>query len=180
MRVPSRAAKRYAKALFNLARETGQMDAVRDDLAALQSLALESSELSRFLADTHWSRRARAELLKNLFSNRLQPLSYRFLVFLESKRRLGLLEPICASFLGLHDDMKGIVRGRLTSAFALEPTDVTAISARAEPGAGGALRLDVNVDTGLLGGFKLRVGDVVHDLSLAGQLRALRQRLVYG
>lgn len=180
MRVPSRAAKRYARALFNLARETGQIDAVKDDVSVLQSLALQSSELSHFLGDTHLPRRTREELLKRLFSGRLQPLSFRFLVFLESKRRLGLLEPICASFLGLHDTMKGIVRGRLTSAFELEPTDVTAISSRAEPGTGGQLRLDVNVDADLLGGFKLRVGDVVHDLSLAGQLRALRQRLVYG
>ena len=180
MMVPSRAARRYAKALFGLARETGQIDAVKDDLSALQSAIERSKELARFLTDTHSSRHAREELLKTLFSGRLQPLSFRFLAFLESKRRLGLLEQVCASFMALHDSMNGIVRGRLTAAFELDPAVVSAISDRAEAGATTRLRLAVDVDADLLGGFKLRVGDVVHDLSVAGQLRRLRQQLVYG
>jgi F-type H+-transporting ATPase subunit delta len=178
--MPSRAARRYAKAVFGLALETGQLDAVKDDLSSLQTLALQSNELARFLGDYHLSRQIRETLLTRIFSDRLHPLSFQFLRFLESKRRLGLLSQICVSFVGLHDSMSGIVRGRLTSAFALDSIDVAAISDRAEAKGEGRLRLDVDVDADLLGGFRLRIGDVIRDLSMAGQLRRLRQRLVYG
>lgn len=180
MLVPSRAARRYAKALFGLASETGTVDAVKDDLAALRDLALQSNELARFMGDYHQSQRAREKLLKSLFSGRLTPLSFRFVMFLEEKRRLGLLDSICASFMELHDRMNGIVRGRLESAFELAPADVAAISDRAGASAAGRVRLAAAVKADLLGGFRLRMGDVIHDFSIAGQLRRMRQRLVYG
>ena len=179
MLVPSRAARRYAKALFGLASETNAMSAVKDDLTALRILAAQSNELAVFLGDYHLSRRAREALLRSIFSGRLHPLTFRFLLFLESKRRLGLIDPIISSFLDLHDAMNGIVAGRLTSAFELEAAEVTAISQRVEAKGGGRLRLKVDVNPGLLGGFRLRVGDMIYDFSIVGQLRLLRQRLVY-
>jgi F-type H+-transporting ATPase subunit delta len=178
--MPSRAARRYAKALFELALETGQLEAVTNDLASLQTLVAQSDELARFLGDYHLSRQSRENLLTTLFAGRLQPLCFRFLLFLESKRRLGLMMQIGVSFRSLHDRMSGIVRGRLTSAFVLDSSDVAAISERVEARGEGRLQLDVDVDADLLGGFRLRVGDVIRDFSMAGQLRRLRWRLVCG
>lgn len=180
MLVASRAARRYAKALFGLALETGKVDAVKDDLTGLMELTSQSRELARFLGDYHLSRRARGKVLTSLFSGRLAPLSFRFVMFLEEKRRLGSLDPICASFMQLHDRMNGVVRGRLESAFELATADVAAISDRAEAAGTGQVRLAVDVKPDLLGGFRLRIGDVIHDYSIAGQLRRMRQRLVYG
>jgi F-type H+-transporting ATPase subunit delta len=166
--------------LFGLALETGTLDAVKEDLAALQQLTARSSELARFLADYHLSRRARGKLLTNLFSGRLTPLGFRFVMFLEEKRRLKLLDSICASFMQLHDRMNGVVRGRLESAFELDPADITAISDRAEATGTGRVQLALDVKPDLLGGFRLRIGDVIRDFSISGQLRRMRQRLVYG
>ena len=180
MIVPSRAARRYAKALFDLALETGQMDAVKDDLSSLQVLSLESREFERFLGDYRLPRPIREKLLTDMLAGRLQALSLRFLTFLESKRRLGLLGQICGAFMSLHDRMNGIVRGQLMSAFDLAGTDVAAISGRVEATLEGHLLLNVAVDSDLLGGFRLRIGDVIHDFSVAGQLRRMKQRLVYG
>ena len=175
MIVPSRAAKRYAKALFQTALETGQSETVRADIEGLSALCAESKELSAFLPNYRLTRDVRNAVLREAFSTKLHPLTFKFVLFLESKRRLGIFEHVAASLRDLFDLHEGIVRGEITSAFELRSEEIDAISIKTRMPDKRSV-LSAKVDNRLLAGFRVRIGDVIHDYSAAGRLRLLRRQ----
>ena len=178
MRRRSKAARRYAVALLDLACEAGQADAVREDLVSLQAAIRGSADLVRFLTNYLLPRAARAAALGQLLASRLSPLAFRFVMFLESKRRLGLLSDVCEGYVELDDQRKGIVRGQLGSPFDLDADAVQAIREWARLRIPGELDLTLRREADLLGGVRLQVGSFVYDLSLAAQLRMLRESMI--
>jgi F-type H+-transporting ATPase subunit delta len=178
---PSRkTARRYAQALFDLAAETGQQAAVRADVAALSRLIEDSPELTAFLA-AHWlSARARSQTVEALFAGRLQPLTLRFVRFLDAKRRLALLGQVCVSFRDCDERSQGVLRGRLTAPFGMDAAEVATIQARLSARIRAEIRLTEDTDPQLLGGFRVQVVDTVYDLSLAARLRMMQAAWIQG
>jgi F-type H+-transporting ATPase subunit delta len=110
----------------------------------------------------------------------LSPLTRNFLALVAQRRRLDLLGEIIAAYRATVDEAAGRVRARVRSAAPM--------SGRRARGAAGAARaparqdgpLGLGVDPGLLGGFVAEVGSRVLDMSIAGQLAALRERIIKG
>ena len=177
MHVASPASRRYGRAIFAIARDTGQLEAVHADLRSVRGCVESTPELERFLPNYLLPRAVRQRTLTALFSERLHPLTFRFLLFIEQRRRSGLLDSICAAFTEQYEAALGIVRGQLSSAFTLAAADAGIVRNRLGERVPGRLELAATVQPALLGGFRVRVGDIVHDLSLAAQLRMLRRRM---
>lgn len=173
-----RASKRYARALFDLANESGALAEVRNDVDALLALVRDTPELSAFFDNYLLPRSARKAFLESAFSGRLNPLTYRFLLLVEEKKRGGLLADICAGFIDRHDAMQGIVRGTAASPYALDPESMALLSAYAQAKIKGQPRLEPVRDPFLLGGVRLQLGDTVYDMSMAAQLRMLREKMI--
>jgi F-type H+-transporting ATPase subunit delta len=174
-----KAAKRYAQAIFDCARESGRLERASADLAALEALVRESAELSGFLCDYLIPRAQRRRVLTALFADRLDDLTWRCVLFLEEKRRLPLLLDVCVGLRELQERAAGIVKGVLTTALPADAAQVAAITDRLRK-ARQEVRLSLAVDPALLGGFRLQVNDWRYDLSLAGALRAFRERAIAG
>ncbi|MEI6563954.1 MAG: ATP synthase F1 subunit delta [bacterium] len=180
MKLRSKAARRYAMALHGLALGDVVLDAVGVELTKLQGFLEGSEELRRFMGNYLLPSERREQTLVALFGDRMQPLVWRFVRFLESKQRLGILGEICEEFRGLEELRQGIVHGRLASAFAVSPDDAGEIATRAGSRIGKQLILETEENPGLIGGCRLQVGDTVYDFSLAAQLRMLRQTMMAG
>lgn len=180
MKLRSRAARRYAAALHDLATNTSALEAVADDVAKVRGLLGESGELRGFIRNYLIPAELRRGALEAMFNDRVHPLVWRFMRFLESKRRFGLLEEIFAEFQDLEEARLGIVRGSLDSAFALSRETVGDIAAQTGRRMGKQVLLETREDPGLLGGCRLRVGDTVYDFSLAARLRLVRQTMMAG
>lgn len=180
MKLRSRAARRYAKALHDQALEAGDLDTVAADMHALAGLFKASPELAAFAGNYLVPSQGRARALESLFAARLHPLSWRFMRFVESKRRMGLMADIAADFLDLEEVRKGIVRGVLASALPLSGADTAEVASRLGRLWSRQLVLRSEEDPGLLGGCRLQVGDTVYDSSLAARLRLLRQTMLAG
>ena len=178
MMLRSRASKRYAAVLFDAAADAVVLDAVRLDASSLQAAIGRNPDLRRFLADYRMKTSVRQRALHEFFEGRLHALMFRFILFVESKKRLGLTAEICDDFVESCDHRAGLVRGRLDSAFPVEGETVEAIRGWARSRVGEQLDLTVTVDSGLYGGFRLRVEDVVYDLSVAAQLRRLKEQMI--
>lgn len=174
----AKATKRYAKALFDLARELRQIDTVRADLESLHDLLNQAPELTRFMHDYMLPMTIRMKSLTELFSSRVTPLTFRFIKFIEGKKRCGILNQICTAFIDLNDQMLGIVKGQMTSPFELNQTDVQSVTAYAQTKIKGHLSLSVVLDPALIGGFRLRLGDVVYDASARAQLHMLKEKMI--
>lgn len=180
MKLRSRAAHRYAQALHDLATGEAVLEAVGGDLARIQADFAGSIDLRGFIGNYRYASARRLQTLETLFAARVHPLVWRFIRFLESKRRLGIFAEICADFKGLEEKRQGILRGHLTSAFALSSDDVKNIALQAGICIRKQLILETEVKPELLGGCRLQVGDTVYDFSLAARLRMIRQTMMAG
>jgi len=180
MKLRSRAAHRYAQALHDLATGEDVLEAVGGDLARIQADLAGSEDLRRFIGNYQYASARRLQTLAALFEARIHPLVWRFIRLLESKRRLGIFDEICADFKSREEQRQGILRGHLTSAFALSANDVKNVALQAGNRIRKQLILETEVKPELLGGCRLQVGDTVYDFSLAARLRMIRQTMMAG
>lgn len=180
MKLRSRASSRYAQALHDLATRDALLEVVGSDLARIQADLAVSSELREFMGNYQYASARRLQTLEALFAARVHPLVWRFIRFLESKRRMGVLNDICGEFKEQEERRQGILRGRLSSAFALSAEDVKDIAIHAGRRIHKQLILETEENPELLGGCRLQVGDTVYDFSLAARLRMIRQTMMAG
>lgn len=174
----STAAKRYAKAVFSLARESDKLDQVREDLQALETLLEQSVELQQFLLNPLVTLERRAKILKALFGHKLDPLSVRFLLFLDDKGRIDELAGICGCFEAAYYELKGILKVKMRAAKAPESEQIREILQRLGKRYDKEIELDVEIEPALLGGFQLQIGDMVHDSSIRTKLLTFQQQLI--
>lgn len=180
MKVRARAARRYGAALHELAAGAGALKAVAADLEFLKHCLAESPEFGAFAGNYLVPSAQRARALEALFAGRLNPLTWRFVRFLEAKRRLGLLAEICDDYQEREEARQGILRGGFETAYAVEPAEADLLAERVGQWAGRQLALDVRTRPELLGGCRLQLGDRVYDFSVAARLRMLRQTMMAG
>ena len=171
-------AKRYSSALFNTAEETNQIEAVRDELNSLGALLNETDELKEFFQNPLYSTEQRSQIIKSLFENKLGALTYKFILFLEKKKRLDLIQDICSTFNDLYFEKEGIVKATIVSAIELSNEQIASIKDQLNKKLNKKIETDNHTDPTLLGGFKVIVGDHVLDCSLATQLNRIKHNII--
>lgn len=176
------AAKSYAKALFALARERDQADAVLGELAAAAALVERDAALRDFLARpgvAAGAKRAAAdEIAARLGLGKL----VRDFVGLAAAHGRGAELPLMRDAVrDLLDAERGRVRARVRSVAPLTEAERQTLAERLGRALGGRqVVLEEVVDPALLGGFVAESGSLVVDGSLDGQLARMRDRLARG
>jgi F-type H+-transporting ATPase subunit delta len=174
-------ARRYARALHALASEARRAEPVADELVAFEQLLGAEQELREALLRP-WVKATtkRAIVLEVAGRLGLSPLTRNFLALVAQRRRLDVLGEIIAAYRTTVDEAAGRVRARVRSAAPLSDAERGALRERLGRRLGKTVLLDTEVDPGLLGGFVAEVGSRVLDMSVAGQLAALRERITKG
>ena len=172
------AARRYAKAMFQLAEESGSAADVRGQLDALAKLLAEHGELGEVLLRPLYPVAQRRAVMAAV-AERLgaAPLLRSFLSYLIDHRRLVDFAAIRDEYGRLADERAGIVRATVRAASELSDEQRERLRRALSGRVGREVQLAVSVDPALLGGLVAQVGDVVYDGSLRTQLRQLRESL---
>jgi F-type H+-transporting ATPase subunit delta len=172
------AARRYAKALFQLAKEEGQVEALRAEVGAFQGLLEESEELRDVLLQPlHPVSQRRAVLAAVAERQGASPMLKSFLGLLVDNRRLVDFEAIRDEIERLAAADAGLRKAFVRTASPLGETQRERLRAALSRRVGGDLQLEVEQDPSLLGGVVAQVGDLVFDGSLRSQLERLRASL---
>jgi F-type H+-transporting ATPase subunit delta len=111
-----RVARRYARALFEVALQQGQLQATADDLRNLRGIMRESDELRAFFYSPLIPRDRKRDRLREAFRERVQPHTMRLLELLVEKRREKMLDAVCEEFQKLQEAHQGIARAHIQSA----------------------------------------------------------------
>jgi F-type H+-transporting ATPase subunit delta len=174
-------ARRYARALHALASQAGRAEAVTDELAAFDELLSAEPALREALLRP-WVKAATKRGIVLEVAGRLgvSPLTRNFLALVAQRRRLDLLGEILAAYRTSVDESAGRSRARVRSAAPLADAERAALREHLGRRLGRTVLLDTEVDPNLLGGFVAEVGSRVLDVSVAGQLGALRERIIKG
>jgi F-type H+-transporting ATPase subunit delta len=167
-------AGRYATALFELARDERQLEAVGASLASLKAALGESDALRGLTTSPLVSRE---DALKTVAAvagaMNLDPITAKFLGVLANNRRLGQLASVIRFFNLLAASHRGETTAEVTSAHPLDDQQVAALKANLKTRIGRDVAVDLSVDPAILGGLVVKVGSQMIDGSIRTKLNTL-------
>lgn len=173
-------ARRYARALFDLAREKNQIDQVEQDLAAVVESVRTLPEVRALFDNQLLAPKMKQTLLLKTFSEKLSPLTLNFLGVLCRRRREGQIAVIFDLYTQMANEARGQIEVEVRSAVALGAEAMTGLENRLTQRLGGKrLKLKTTVDPDLIGGLVVRVDDTLFDGSIKTRLQRLRERLTH-
>ena len=174
----SAAARRYARALFGLAKEDGKTTEAVAELDTLASLFEQSPELREALIVPLYPVKERIAVLKAVSqSENLSGLVTNFYAFLVEQRRMVDFAGIREEYARLVDLDSGLVTAEVRSASPLDERKQDRLRRALSDRTGMEVKLDVVIDESLIGGAIAKVGDLVFDGSIRAQLEGLRANL---
>lgn len=169
---------RYAKALFELARDAKQIDAVSASLGNLKAALAESEDFRRLVTSPLVTRDDAVKAIDaTAGALKLDDLTKKFVGVLASNRRLGQLSAVIRAFNLLASAHKGETTAIITSAHPLDDDQVAALKTKLKGELRRDVALDLNVDPSILGGLIVKVGSRQIDGSIRTKLNTLSKAM---
>lgn len=168
-------ATRYAKSLIDLAKEQNSLDAVRADMSLFEQAVKANSQLGAVLRNPIIPQDKKTGLLVGIFGGKVNEITLAFFKLIVNKGRAELLYPTAQQFVNQYDVFKHIVRATVILAAPLSADNRKQVIEEVKKIAAGEVVLTEKVDTSLIGGFILTVGDKQIDTSVASGLLKLKK-----
>jgi F-type H+-transporting ATPase subunit delta len=174
----STVAKRYALALFQLSKENNLLDQMEEELRVVKQVITNSSDLNAVLKSPKVTIDKKKEIVKDSFS-KINPFVLNTLMILIDRHREEYITEVADHFVELANEERGIAEALVYSVRPLTDAEKEALSVSfAAKVDKKSLRIENIVDTDLLGGLKLRIGNRIFDGSLRGKLDRLERKLL--
>ncbi len=171
-------AGRYAKALFDLAKDAGQLDLVGASLGSVSTALAESNDLQALIGSPLIGRDAAAKAVLAVGDSlKVDSLTRKFLGVLAQNRRLAALPAVIAGFNKLAAAHRGETTAEVTSAHPLSDDQVAALKSKLKTSLGRDVTIDQTVDPAILGGLIVKVGSKMIDSSLRTKIDNLGQAM---
>jgi len=176
MAEPSTIARPYAEAAFRLADAQGKLADWAAAIANLSAVAADE-RVRAAIGDPNIPAAKVAGLIIGILSGKLSGETENFVRLLAENGRLDVLAEIRSQYEALKNEREGVVEAEITTAFDMDQAQLADLVARLEKKTGRKVRARVSVDTALIGGVKIAIGDQVIDGSARAQLGALENAL---
>ncbi len=172
----SKIAGRYATALLELSIEQNKVDTVLADMNYLLEVNNETRDFQLLLDSPIVKGDKKIAIFGELFGQ-FEEISTSFVNLITKNGRESYLPSIAEAFDAQVKEYKGIVPITIVSASALESSTRDIILSKVEKSIKGQLEVTELIDSSLIGGFIVRMGDKQIDASVASQFNDLKQRL---
>jgi F-type H+-transporting ATPase subunit delta len=169
----------YARSLFEVAREHGRLDEVREQLGAVDDALREQRELALFFFSPYFSTEEKRDGLERAVEG-ADPELMNFLALLLENHRMPAIHRIRRRYDALWREEHKLLPVHVTAAVELDEGTVAAIGERIGEQTGRRVELRSTVDPDILGGIVLRVGNSVLDASVRNRLEQLRKQVARG
>ena len=181
MRQREGTARRYAKALIDLARESGEEEKTGVEIGQFSQLVSDQVELKRSLIYP-WVKGNDKQQVAVAVAEQMNysRLTRDFLGLVAFRGRLELLPEIVRAYRQLLDQHRGRVRAVVRTAVPLNAAERTLLTEQLSSTLGKHVLLEERVDQTLLAGFIVQSGSMVFDGSLDAQLARMREHLAKG
>ena len=171
--------ERYSRALFEVVKETGELEKIERDINSFQVILNDSEELKNFINDPTQSINVQKDLM-NLLSEKLNFSKNlkNFFLLLIVKRRIFFVNKIINSFLKLCSKKRGEIKASLISSKKLSNSELENISKELSSSMGSTVKFDYKIDEDLIGGLKLQLGSFIIDTSIRNKLKKYKQAML--
>lgn len=174
----SKISVRYAKALLSLAKDKQVADAVKIDMELIFHLFETMPRFNQVLKSPVIDAKEKRKLFKEVFTNRVNQMTYSFLMMLITNNRETYLKDIARNFHDSYRKEAGYKIAKLTSAIEIDPATIEQFRALIRKHFNTEVDLTTHVDNKLVGGFVLQVEDQQIDASVATKLKKLKRELL--
>lgn len=171
-------ARRYARALLDLAQKQNALEEAQKELGAIAKLARGDARVRRFFETPGISRAEKVAFLEKEWKPKLARPVFGLLMVLLRRRRLDHLVAIADEFEKLAEDARGITRATVTTAVPLSDAQAGALTRALAARTGRTISLTRDVDPAVIGGAVVALDHHVIDGTLATELWRIRRRLL--
>jgi F-type H+-transporting ATPase subunit delta len=169
-------ARVYAEALFEVAKQKGKLDVIRDQLAQVADALESDRDLAVFFFSPYFSSAEKRDGIARAIAG-AEPELTNFLELLVEKHRMPVIFRMRRRFDEMWAEENRQLDVTLTSAVELDPEVVERVGAEIERQTDRKVQLRSQVDGDLLGGLVLQVGNMVLDGSIRNRLEKLRKEV---
>jgi F-type H+-transporting ATPase subunit delta len=169
-------ARVYAEALFEVAKEKGKLEEIRDQLAEFADAIASDRDLQVFFFSPYFSSAEKREGIAKAVSG-ADPELVNFLELLAEKHRMPAIFRIRRRTDELVAEELKQLEVNVTSAVELDQGVVRQVGEEIEKQTGRRVELSSSVDPDILGGLVLKVGNMVLDASLRNRLERMRREI---
>ncbi|MHB8572705.1 MAG: ATP synthase F1 subunit delta [Candidatus Dormibacteria bacterium] len=173
------AVRPYARAVFEIAREDGDLDGWVAQVGLVEDL-VSDEVLDAAVDNPQVGEEARFGIAERLRPDGMSQTAFNLARLLIANHRTRQARSLRDQLTEMVDRAQGRVAVRVRSAVELEPAQLDELSAQIRSAIGLEPRLLPEVDPTLLGGLLVQVGDRVLDLSLRGRLRSMESWIASG
>jgi F-type H+-transporting ATPase subunit delta len=166
----------YARSLFEVAKEQGKLDEVRQQLGEFADAMEADRELQVFFFSPYFSTQEKQDGLDRAVSG-ADPAVLNFLKLLIENHRMPVLLRVRRAYDALWDEENKLLPVSVTSAVELDKSTVKQIGDRIAEQTGRKVELSATVEPDILGGIVVRVGNQVLDASVRNRLEQLRKQV---
>jgi ATP synthase F1 delta subunit len=167
-------ARVYARSLFEVAREHGKLDVVREQVGQFADALDENRELSIFFFSPYFSTQEKKDGLGRLLDG-VDPTVANFLAVLVDNHRMPVIFRTRRAYDELWEEENRLLPVTITSAVSLDEATVRSIGDAIGKQTGQHIDLTATVDPDVLGGLIVRVGNSILDASIRNRLENLRR-----
>ena len=171
-------ARRYARALLDVANQKGQAEAVRAELAEMVAVIGAHDDLKALLANPAVSAERKRKLVAAVAARaKASDLLTRLLTLMGERDRLELLPMVATAYTKMWNAHRGVVAAEAVSATPLDEAQTSAVVAALAAATGHEVDLQARADPRLLGGMLVKMEGRTYDGSVRAHLIALRRTL---
>ncbi len=169
---------RYALALFELARDSKAVDAVKADLDRFVAMLDDSADLQRLVRSPVFTAEEQLRALAAVLDGAgISGLAANFLKLVAANRRLFAVRDMIRVFRALHARHKGEVTADVTVAEPLGARHLEALKSALKSVTGKDVLVEMKIDPAIIGGLIVKLGSRMVDASLKTKLNSIRHAM---
>lgn len=171
----SKAARRYASALLETAKDQKSVEDTLKDILFIKNTIDNSKDLLLFLKSPVIKPDDKDAVLKSIFEKHVGKLSNEFVKLVSTKERTDLLPEIVVAFVKQYNEYAGIIEVEVRTAKALEDAQVKELQKVLEKTTSKKVEMNLKEDAELKGGLLVKIQDTVIDGTVKHKLEQLEQ-----
>jgi len=173
----SKISVRYARALFESARENDLLDEVREDMELVQKICL-IPEFNYLINSPIIKMSQKLNVVDKIIGGKVQPLSLSLLYLVFKNGRELFISAISRNYIAQYKKFKGIKSATFTSAVSISDTMQSKVEKIIQKALNSPIELKAVKNKELIGGFVIQIDDQQYDASVANNLKKLKKQLL--
>ncbi len=171
----TRVAARYAKSYIDLTMEQGALEQAYNDMKFISEVCQSNADFVSFLKSPLIKTDKKHAVLKEIFNGKLSKVTDAYLHLITEKKREIYLAEIVTEFLNQYREKKKILTAVITTAKGVDDVIRKEVMAIVKGLGNSEVVLQEKINSDIIGGFILRVGDKQIDASIAKKLNSLKR-----